>query len=328
MLNYEIEQKRLLEFIEKEIKNIVPQKTPEQLYAAYSYVMSGGGKRIRPLLTMLSAASLNGNPDSAIMAGLAIEILHNFTLVHDDIMDNSSIRRGRQTVHLKWNEETAILTGDMMVGWAYSTLLSTKNEHIDELIKELTTALIEVCEGQQLDMEFNQRNDITLNDYIKMIELKTSALLRCCTRMGAIIGNCNEIQYKNLDEFALNFGIAFQIQDDILDMTANQLKFGKKIGQDIIEGKKSFTILKAAELANQDEDKLLIQKYMASKNGLSEKYIPEFKKLFDKLNIFNIGQNITDIYINRALNYIKDLPNEDYKNMLKVFINSLNKRVY
>lgn len=327
MLNYENEQKRLLELVEQELKNIIPSKEPKQLYDAYSYVMSGGGKRIRPLLTMLSAASLNAKPEEALQAGLAIEILHNFTLVHDDIMDHSPIRRGRTTVHLKWNEETAILTGDMMVGWAYRAL-PQNHKNITRLTQELSTALVDVCEGQQFDTEFNQKSDVTMDEYIRMIELKTSALLRCCTRMGAVIGNCNETQYNSLDKFALNFGIAFQIQDDILDMTANQLKFGKKIGQDILEGKKSYTILKAAELAKDPEDIDLINKYMNSKNGLPEEYIEKFKILFNKLDIFNIGQMAVDYYITKSLSYIKDLPNEDYKMFLHNFINSLNKRIY
>ncbi|MGI6370114.1 MAG: polyprenyl synthetase family protein [Ignavibacteria bacterium] len=330
MLNYEKENQVFLNLIEEKITEIIPQKQPEALYSAFNYVMTAGGKRIRPVLTMLACALLTGKPQHAVSAGLAIEIIHNFTLVHDDIMDNSSIRRGRETVHIKWDESTAILTGDMMVGWAYR-MLPTSAPRYAELVEELNTALVDVCEGQQFDMEFNSRSDVTIDEYIEMIKLKTSALLRCSVRLGALIGNCSKEQYDALDNFALNLGIAFQIQDDMLDMTADQLKFGKKIGQDIIEGKKSFIILKALELATEEKDIALLQKYMHTKNGLPETYIPQFKEIFDNLNIFEIGQKIIDEYINKANSYIQNIQNSvqnDYYEMLKHFVNSLNKRVY
>jgi len=281
---------------------------------------------------LITAACISGKEDEKIISdalavGAAIEILHNFTLVHDDIMDNSPIRRGRETIHIKWNEDIAILAGDMMVGYAFQAIPKNTNRY-SELISVLSTALIEVCEGQQLDVEFNNRPNVKMNEYIKMIELKTSGLLRASVKMGAIVANVEEAHYSVIDEFAKNLGLAFQIQDDLLDMTAEQTKFGKKIGQDIIEGKKSFPIIKSVELATEKEDIKLLKQYLDSNNGLGEEYVPKFRALFDKLNIFEIGQRYIDEYSVKSITLLLDLPQNEYTEMLQWLVNLLNKRVY
>ena len=322
--------------VEKNIFDSIPQKS-NQLNEAYKYIMSGGGKRIRPVLAMICCGAVGSNPISAVNAASSIEILHNFTLVHDDIMDNSAMRHGCETVHLKWNQDVAILSGDMMVGWAFRLLQMTKIEQKNQLpesntIAKLNTvlanALIDVCEGQELDMEFNSRSDVSIGEYINMVKLKTSALLRCAAKLGAIAGNGSTVEISALDLFAENLGIAFQIQDDILDFSANNIKFGKKIGQDITEGKKTFPILKAAELAVEAEDKNLIEKYLQSENGLSELYVKDFIDVFSRLNIFEIAQNETNKYFDLAQKCLSDCAKNEYTDMLSWLLDSLNKRVY
>ena len=324
--------------VENKIEELIPEKTPESLYDAFRYIMIGSGKRIRPVLTMICAGTNGENSYCAINAAVAIEILHNFTLVHDDIMDNSNIRRGRETVHIKWNENVAILSGDMMVGWAFRILQGTnlqqneKSNHFEnrfaKLNEMLATALIEVCEGQEYDIKFNTRSDVTEQEYLEMVKLKTSSLLCCSAKMGAIIGNCTEKQFDAINIFAENLGIAFQIQDDVLDFSAEQIKFGKKIGQDIIEGKKSFPILKAAQLVKNEKDTELINLYLQSKNGLPESYVETFKEMFERLNIFEICQNEINKYLEIAEKSLADCEKNEYTEMLNWLIKSLNKRVY
>jgi geranylgeranyl diphosphate synthase type II len=315
--------------VEQNIFESIPKKSNQPLYDAYKYIMSGGGKRIRPVLAMICCGTVGGNPTDAINPASAIEILHNFTLLHDDIMDNSAMRHGRHTVHLKWNEDVAILAGDMMVGWAFRLLQETKlkNENrLAELNLVLSNALIDVCEGQELDMTFNSRSDVEISEYISMVGLKTSALLRCAAKLGAITGDASDVELSALDSFAENLGIAFQIQDDILDFTANNTKFGKKIGQDIIEGKKTFPILKAVELATVEGDVNLLYKYLKSKEGLSEGYVNDFIDIFTRLDIFEIAQNEIDKYFDLAQKHLSDCAKNEYSEMLNWLLRTLNKR--
>ncbi len=331
-MNFQEKYEEFSNIIEKKIQSCIIKKFPETLYDALSYIMSGGGKRIRPVLTLITAACISEKYDEkkisdAASAGLAIEILHNFTLVHDDIMDNSTIRRGRETLHVKYSEEVAILTGDMMVGYAFS-VLPVDSHGYNNLVRILSESLIKVCEGQQLDVEFNARKNVTMSEYMDMIELKTSALLQASANLGAVVAGATSNQCLTISEFAKNLGYAFQIQDDLLDMTAEQIKFGKKIGQDILEGKKSFPIIKAIELATDKTDKELLERYLTSKTGLPEDYIPKFRELFDKLNIFEIGQKYIDNYSIKSITCLLDLPQNKYTEMLQWLVNLLNKRVY
>lgn len=330
-MNYQEKYDEFKNIVEQNIFDSIPLDTNKSLYDAYQYIMSGGGKRIRPVLTMICAGAVGGNPIDAVNAASAIEILHNFTLVHDDIMDNSPIRRGRSTVHIKWNQDVAILSGDMMVGWAFRLLNKSKLgtvSQVAELNLTLANALIEVCEGQEVDMQFNKRNNVSITEYIEMIKLKTSSLLCCAAKLGAIAGNSSEHTIKMINEFAENLGIAFQIQDDILDFTADNIKFGKKIGQDIIEGKKTFPILKAAETAKETEDKILLNEYLNSTTEFSEEYVPQFINIFKKLGIFEISQNEIDKYFGIANDKLNNCENNLYVEMLKWLLGSINKRIY
>lgn len=325
-MDFKSEQKRLLELTEKRLLEIIPNIEPKELYEPFRYIMEEGGKRIRPILTMLAAGAINGKPEEAIDAACAIETLHNFTLAHDDIMDNSPIRRGKATIHTKWDEPTAILTGDLMVGYAYRFLNKyAENKRYPQIVEQMNRALIEVCEGQAYDMQFNTRKDVKLEEYSKMISQKTSILLQVCVGLGGNIAEASAEELSNLDDYAYNLGIAFQIQDDLLDITADQAKFGKQIGQDLLEGKKAFLILKANELAKDASDRAVIDKFF-NNNGLTKEDVPAMKVIYEKLNIFEIAQNEIESYLSKAQQAIEKLKVNEYTSMLVELLNSLNKR--
>jgi geranylgeranyl diphosphate synthase, type II len=223
-------------------------KYPYSLYDPLNYIMSGGGKRVRPILVLLSCEAFGGEVNNALDAAIAVEILHNFTLVHDDIMDNANTRRGKVTIHKKWDTNAAILVGDELIGLSYRSLLRSETENVAGIVRTFTDGVIEVCEGQALDKEFETSTDVTLDDYIAMIRKKTAELLRTSAIMGAIIGNADESGIKSISNYSENIGLAFQIQDDLLDVIADEGEFGKKIGGDILERKKTYLYLKSLEL--------------------------------------------------------------------------------
>lgn len=229
------------------------EKYPYSLYDPLNYIMSGGGKRIRPILVLLACEAFGGKQDEAINAAIAIEILHNFTLVHDDIMDNASTRRGKETVHKKWDVNAAILVGDELIGLSYRSLLRSKTENVAGVVQAFTDGVIEVCEGQALDKEFEESTDVTLDDYITMIRKKTAELLKTSAKLGAIIGNADEKGIAAIAAYSENIGLAFQIQDDLLDVIADEGEFGKKIGGDILEKKKTYLYLRALEILKEKE---------------------------------------------------------------------------
>ena len=327
-MNFDERFSEFQQLIEKRLSEYVKVEQPKELYEPYAYIMAAGGKRIRPALTITACGAVGGDPMQALDNGLAIEIMHNFTLVHDDIMDKSPIRRGRPTVHVKWNDSIAILAGDMMIGQAYE-LLSIGNGAINqaEIFKQFNTGLIEVCEGQVWDMEFESRNDVSMDEYLLMIEKKTSRLLETCAVSGGYTGGATPEMIAALRSYSINMGLAFQIQDDMLDLTADQVKFGKKVGQDIIEGKKTYLVLKARELAVEASDIELIDKYMNSK-GLEDTYVEKFREMFTRLGVLEISQATVDSYFQKAKDELVHLPKNEYTAMLDWFIDKLNKRVF
>ena len=318
----------LLGKVETRISEVSSTREPMALYEPFSYIMSGGGKRIRPVLTMISCGAVGGTPESALNQAVAMEVLHNFTLAHDDIMDSSPVRRGKPTVHTKYNVPVGILLGDVMVGHAYR-LLPTCKEHrnSNEIITEFTTALVEVCVGQAYDIEFDEKESVTLDDYLMMIDKKTSKLLEASAAIGAYTGNGTEKQISALRSFAHNVGIAFQIQDDLLDITADQAEFGKRIGQDIIEGKKTYLILALKELAKDKETKEMLDSFF-EKHGLGEEYIDRFRNAFADCGVFDKVKNEIDKYFDKALDELSNLPNNEWTEMLRCMVVSLNKRKY
>jgi geranylgeranyl diphosphate synthase type II len=253
------ELKTYTEQLEREIEQLDLPQSPANLYDPLRYFMSLGGKRMRPILTLLGTQLFGKNPSSALHAALSVEVFHNFTLIHDDIMDEAPLRRNKETVHKKWNLSIAILSGDVLFVKAYQLLAMQEHRHLPELLDLFNKTAIEVCEGQQLDMDFEKRNDVSIPEYIEMIRLKTSVLLGCALEMGAIIADASATDRKNLYEFGQHLGIAFQIQDDILDLYADPDKFGKQVGGDVIADKKTLLKLKAEELADPIQRELLRQ---------------------------------------------------------------------
>jgi geranylgeranyl diphosphate synthase, type II len=285
------------------------EKYPYSLYDPLNYIMSGGGKRIRPILVLLSCEAFGGDSSNAINAAIAVEILHNFTLVHDDIMDNASTRRGKDTVHKKWDVNAAILVGDELIGLSYRSLLRSKTSNIAAVVQAFTDGVIEVCEGQALDKEFEESTDVTLEDYIIMIRKKTAELLRTSAIMGAIIGEADENGVKSIAEYSENIGLAFQIQDDLLDVIADESEFVKKIGGDILEKKKTYLYLRALEiLQGKDKDDFLYL-YNSDNNSAAEDKINSVIKIYNNICVVESAKKeikkYTDI-ANDSLGCIKD----------------------
>ena len=232
---------------------------PKNLYEPIDYILKLGGKRIRPVLTLMAADIFSGSFKKALPAALAVEVFHNFTLVHDDIMDDAPLRRGEETVHEKWDINTGILSGDAMLILAYQYFENYEPKIFHKLAQLFSKTALEVCDGQQLDIDFETRNDVTIPEYIKMISLKTSVLVAAALKMGAIVSEANETEANHLYNYGLNLGIAFQLQDDYLDTFGNPETFGKQVGGDIIENKKTYLYLKALELANKEDRETLLE---------------------------------------------------------------------
>jgi len=252
----------LRKLIDARLRSLVKKKQPEELTDACRYVLSAGGKKIRSTLTLLSCEAVGGNVLDAVEAGMAIELMHNFTLVHDDVMDHAASRRGRATVHTKWNVNNALLVGDVLLGLAYQRALKSNAKQLQRMLEVFTQGLLDVCEGQALDLEFEQRADVTLDDYFSMIEKKTGRLLATSAELGGLIGNGSQAQIGALRKFGHYLGRAFQLQDDLLDVVAEEKAFGKTIGGDIREGKKTFLLLKALQSA-RGSDRAVLRNVMS-----------------------------------------------------------------
>ena len=314
------------EEFEKYLNAYTPPKTPQNLYNPVSYFLALEGKRIRPILTLLSCDLFNGNYKDSLDAALAVEVFHNFSLVHDDIMDEAPLRRGNQTVHQKWDLSTAILSGDVMLILAYQ-LFENYNENIFvALAKLFSKTAVEVCEGQQLDIDFSKLNDINSTKYLNMIELKTAVLIGASMKMGAIVAKASDDEQENIYEFGKNLGIAFQIQDDFLDTFGDEKKFGKVIGGDIIENKKTLLYVRSMEIFTE-QDKTELTKLYSSTHLDESKKIEEVKELFLKYNIPSIIENEINYYTHLAFKKLDNLNINDHKkDFLFDFGNSLMKR--
>ncbi len=291
--------------------------SPTQMYEPMAYIIGLGGKRVRPLLTLVGCDLFDVNPNHAIQSALAVELFHNFSLIHDDILDKAPLRRGNTTVHEKWNTDIAILSGDGMMVKSLDELCKSNPVHIHDLLKLFSKTALEVCEGQQYDMNFETQLVVSVNEYINMITFKTAVLLGCSLQMGSICANANTTNQNHIYEFGKNIGIAFQILDDVLDVYATDDKFGKQVGGDIISNKKTFLLLKAFELASVDQNKSLSQLLLSS--NMMEK-VEQVTKIYNDLNIKNIATNEANKYTEIALTHLKDIEaNEDKKESLKQF---------
>ena len=272
------------------------------LYQPINYILSLGGKRMRPILTLMATDLFDGDTDNAINAALAVEVFHNFTLLHDDIMDNAPLRRGKATVHEKWDINSAILSGDAMLVQAYQLLSNSNN--VTKLLPVFNKAAIEVCEGQQDDMAFETREDVSLDEYIEMITNKTSVLLGAALQMGAIEANASDEEAQHLYEFGKNIGIAFQIQDDILDAYGDADKFGKQVGGDIIANKKTYLLITANNKSNDVEQEDL-QEALAICN--TEAKVEAVKSMFNHLGVRQDAEKAMDYYFNLAIENLNQI---------------------
>ena len=295
-------QKEFLEYLEK--KDWV--REPKNLYEPIDYILQLSGKRIRPILTLMSADILSGDFKKALPAALAVEVFHNFTLVHDDIMDDAPLRRGKQTVHEKWNLNTGVLSVDAMLILAYQYFENYEADTFQELAKLFSKTALEVCDGQQLDIDFETRNDVTIAEYINIIRLKTSVLVAAELKMGAIVAKAPDKDANLLYEYGLNLGLAFQLQDDYLDTFGDPETFGKQVGGDIIENKKTYLFLKAMELANND-DKQKLQFFYKQKLEENSIKIDEVTRIFERCDIPGLIQKLIQDYTNLSFDSLNQM---------------------
>jgi geranylgeranyl diphosphate synthase type II len=301
-------------------------REPKNLYEPIHYILELGGKRMRPVLTLMSAEIFNENYAKALPAALAVEVFHNFSLVHDDIMDDAPLRRGNITVHEKWNINTGILSGDAMLILAYQYFEHYEPVVFRDLAKLFSKTALEVCEGQQWDVDFETRSDVTIPEYLKMIEFKTAVLVAAAMKMGAIVAQTSAENGDLIYDFGLNLGLAFQLQDDYLDAFGDPATFGKQVGGDIIENKKTYLYLKAIEFASSEERNQLLQLFSVSLEDNSSK-IEEVKTLFNATGASKATQQAIQDYTLKAFATLDEMNiSSDKKAMLKAFGENLMNR--
>lgn len=299
--NEDLQQK-----IADSLKQLPVYHEPAGLYEPISYTLDQGGKRLRPLLALISTRMFGGNPDKALPAATAIEIFHNFTLLHDDIIDQAPLRRGRDTVYKKWNINTAILSGDTMFAIAFGQLAKSDPEKLPELMKVFTQTAIEVCEGQQYDIDFEESDHVNISGYINMIRLKTAVLLAASLKIGAIVAGSGEEDCKKIYLFGENLGIAFQLQDDLLDAFGDEGVFGKKKGGDIVANKKTYLYLKALENAGNEDGERLKALYGA-RNQHDEAKVAEVLEIFTRNNIKLLTETEILAYYTASLRNLSEI---------------------
>lgn len=322
------EDKELLEQIQKFIEQLSYTHKPENLYKPIEYVLGLGGKRIRPVLMLLAYNLYKENVESIYQQAAALETYHNFTLLHDDLMDNADMRRNRPTVHKKWDENTAILSGDAMLILSFKIMMEgCSAEYISEVTETFSKAALEVCDGQQWDMDFEKRLDVTVNEYMNMICLKTSVLLAASLRIGAILGGASQTDADLLYNFGIKMGLAFQLQDDYLDVYADSSVFGKNIGGDICSNKKTFMLITALEKsAGNEKDELL--KWIEAEDFNPEEKIKAVTQIYNNVGVPDICMNKINSLYNEGLEILEKVSvEESLKNNLRQFTGKLMKRV-
>ncbi|MDR0573611.1 MAG: polyprenyl synthetase family protein [Tannerella sp.] len=318
---------QVLERVKSEIDKMDFDMSPRCLFEPIKYILALGGKRIRPSMTIIACNIYNGNIEEAIKPALGMEVFHNFTLLHDDLMDQADKRRNKPTVHKKWNTNTAILSGDAMVIAAYQLIGETSESHLSKILNLFSQTALEICCGQQYDMDFERRNDVAQDEYIEMIRLKTAVLMACCLKTGAIIGGAPESDAEYLYNFGINIGLAFQLQDDLLDVYGNTETFGKNIGGDILCNKKTFLLINAVNHANK-EQKDKIEYFKNPLNTFTpEEKIKAYTEIYNQLKIKDITQvRINNLY-EHAMNELSKLTASTASlSELKRFCNMLMQR--
>ncbi|WP_417935792.1 polyprenyl synthetase family protein [Flagellimonas allohymeniacidonis] len=294
-------------------------KEPKNLYEPIDYILNLGGKRLRPVLTLMACEVFGGKPEAALDAALAIEMFHNFSLVHDDIMDDAPLRRGKTTVHEKWDINTGILSGDAMLIKAYQFFEEYPPEVFKRLVALFSQTAMEVCEGQQYDVDFETRNDVTIPEYLRMIEFKTAVLVGAAMKMGAVVAGASDEDAEAIYGFGRNLGIAFQLQDDYLDAFGDPETFGKQVGGDIIENKKTFLYLKAMEFSSQNEKEELLKLFMEETQETSKK-VEAVKNIFINSGAVKFTKAAIQEYTDKAFLTLKEITvEESSKKLLRQF---------
>ena len=308
------------------LENQIILKEPRNLYDPIQYILSLGGKRMRPVLTLMSAEIFDVSYEKALPAAMAVEVFHNFSLVHDDIMDAAPLRRGNVTVHEKWDTNTGILSGDAMLILAYQYFEKYEPKICRKLAKLFSKTALEVCEGQQWDVDFETRTDVTIPEYLKMIEFKTAVLVAAAMKMGAIIAKTSKTNAKLIYEFGLNLGIAFQLQDDYLDAFGDPATFGKQVGGDIIENKKTFLFLKAMEFSNATLQARLLYLFTEYTDNVEAK-IEEVKQIFNESGASQATQDAIKEFTQNAFDTLDKMNiDADKKALLQSFGENLMQR--
>lgn len=295
--------KEITELVNEGINSLPYDRKPQSLYEPIIYTMSQGGKRIRPVLTLLSYYMFRDDILQALPCAMGLEMYHNYTLLHDDLMDNSDMRRGNMTVHKKWDANTAILSGDSMLVLSYQLVSQCPQEMLQQVIDTFTITALEIGEGQQYDMDFEKRTDVTEEEYIEMIRLKTSVLLACAAKIGAILAGASSEEQNHAYRFGEQLGLAFQLQDDFLDVYGDEKVFGKKIGGDITSNKKTYMLIKALERAEGIDKQQLEYWIEAQEYDRSEK-VNAVTEIYTRLGIDTLAKERIDKYFTSALNHL------------------------
>ncbi len=316
----------LRRLVDRHLLSLVRPDNPRDLSEGCRYVLSTGGKRVRPVLVLVSAEAVGGKVATALDAAAATEIMHNFTLVHDDIIDNACSRRGRPTVHVKWDLNYALLVGDVLIGLAYRSLLRTRSERMGRIVALFTSGLAEVCEGQALDLNYAQRGQVSLRQYFAMIEKKTARLFSMSAELGGLVGGGTPRQVEALRRFGHYLGRAFQVQDDLLDVVADQHQFGKHIGGDIIEGKKTFLLLSALERA-RGKDRQALQRIMLQQQPGGKQPVRQIAAIYNQTGAIERARRQIRRDTQKAMSALSALPSTRATAMLRWLSDHLLNRV-
>ena len=317
---------KILSLINDYLAALPYDRKPASLYQPIKYVLSLGGKRIRPTLMLLSYNLYKDDPESILSSACALETYHNYTLLHDDLMDNAPLRRGHQTVHVKWNPNVAILSGDSMLVLSYQRMLQCRPDKLKPVIDLFTETALEIGEGQQYDMEFETRTDVTEEEYIEMIRLKTSVLLACATKIGAILADAPDEDADNLYKFGEQMGLAFQLQDDYLDVYGDSKVFGKAIGGDIMSNKKTYMLINAFNLAN-DKQREELTHWITAENPDPKEKIAAVTKLYNEIGIDKLAEKKINFYFEESRKYLKAVKvDEERKSVLEAYTQKMMHR--
>ena len=285
------------------LDNIPYDRKPQSLYEPIKYVLSMGGKRIRPVLMLLAYNLFKDDPESILMPACALETYHNYTLLHDDLMDNADLRRGHQTVHRRWDANTAILSGDSMLVLAYQRMAQCSADKVQEVLNLFTETALEIGEGQQYDMDFEHRNDVREEEYIEMIRLKTSVLLACATKIGAILADASAQDADNIYRFGEQMGLAFQLQDDFLDVYGDTKVFGKAIGGDIVSNKKTYMLINAFNRADAAQ-RAELERWIEAKDFDAKEKIAAVTRIYNEIGIDRLAMEKIKFYFNESKKYL------------------------